>query len=42
MVPHFRDETDGDVKTPGYNVRNVLSGDETYGDITYGDAEYAE
>jgi hypothetical protein len=24
MVPHFRDETYGDVKTPGYNVRGRI------------------
>jgi hypothetical protein len=24
MVPHFRDETYGDVKMPGYNVRGRI------------------
>jgi hypothetical protein len=29
----FRDETDGDIKTSGNNVRVLSNGDVTYGDV---------
>jgi hypothetical protein len=37
QIPHFREETYGDVKMPGCYVRDVSYGEEIDRDVTYGD-----